>query len=101
MPDNRSVAFRSDREGDRAIWVQAIDGSGAMRLTTPEEGQEHIPESWSPAVLLDGRFVGLIAPSGSDAPVSGNQIRVVVSWFEELKRLVPTDSASRGIGSRS
>jgi len=50
--DSRQIAFQSDRDGDRAIFSQSADGSGAAaRLTTPGEGESHTPESWSP----DGR----------------------------------------------
>jgi len=47
--DGRRVAFQSDRDGDLAIWWQAADvsGAGAERLTKPEPGTAHIPESWS------------------------------------------------------
>ena len=47
--DGRRVAFQSDRDGDLAIWWQAADvsGGGAERLTKPESGTAHIPESWS------------------------------------------------------
>jgi Tol biopolymer transport system component len=40
--------------------------------------------------LPDGRFVSL-APAGRDRPASAssNEIRVVLNWFEELKRLAP------------
>jgi Tol biopolymer transport system component len=42
------IAFQSDREGDLAIFWQAADGTGtAERLTKPEVGASHIPESWS------------------------------------------------------
>ena len=51
--DGQSVAFQSDREGDRAIFVQRVDGSGLKRLTTPAKGEEQVPESWSP----DGRHL--------------------------------------------
>jgi Tol biopolymer transport system component len=44
--DSRRVTFQSVR--DRAIWWQDVDGGTAERLTTPLEGEEHIPESWSP-----------------------------------------------------
>ena len=53
--DSRYVAFQSDREGDVAIFQQQADGSGsAERLTRPEQGVSHVPESWSPVtdVLL-------------------------------------------------
>jgi eukaryotic-like serine/threonine-protein kinase len=47
--DNQRVAFQSDREGDLAIFWQRADGSGtAERLTKPERGVAHIPDSWSP-----------------------------------------------------
>jgi len=44
--DSRRVTFQSAR--DRAIWWQAIDGGPAERLTSPLDGEEHIPEAWSP-----------------------------------------------------
>lgn len=47
--DGVRVAFQSDRGGDRGIWVQRADGlTPATRVTTAEEGEAHIPESWSP-----------------------------------------------------
>jgi eukaryotic-like serine/threonine-protein kinase len=50
------IAFQSDRDGDLAIFAQNADGSGAVeRLTKPEKGEAHIPESWSP----DGRYISL------------------------------------------
>ena len=46
--DSKRVAFQSDRDGDRAIFWQPADGGVAERLTTPEPGTSHAPESWSP-----------------------------------------------------
>jgi len=47
-PDGSRVVFQSDRDGDLAIFWQRADGSGtAERLTRPEKGTSHIPESWS------------------------------------------------------
>ena len=47
--DGQWVAFQSDREGDLAIYRQRADGSAtAERLTKPEKGIVHIPQSWSP-----------------------------------------------------
>ena len=46
--DGQRVAFQSDREGDLGIFWQRADGSGAAeRLTKPEQGTSHVPESWS------------------------------------------------------
>ena len=46
--DGRRVAFQSDRDGDRAIFWQSADGGTAERLTRPEPGTTHVPESWAP-----------------------------------------------------
>ena len=47
--DGERVAFQSDREGDLGIFWQRADGSGSTeRLTKPEKGVAHIPDSWSP-----------------------------------------------------
>ena len=45
---NNRVAFQSDREGDLAIFWQSTVGGTAERLTKPEPGTSHVPESWSP-----------------------------------------------------
>ena len=45
---NNRVAFQSDREGDLAIFWQSAVGGAAERLTKPEPGTSHVPESWSP-----------------------------------------------------
>jgi serine/threonine-protein kinase len=61
-PDARRVAFQSDREGDEGIFWQPSDGSGsAERLTTPEPGASHSPESWSP----DGTHILYSVTKGS------------------------------------
>jgi serine/threonine-protein kinase len=46
--DGQRVAFQSDRETDHAIFWQRADGTDtAQRVTRPDEGESHIPESWS------------------------------------------------------
>ena len=48
--DSTWVAFQSDREGDRGIFRQRADGTGAVeRLTKAEKATQHIPHAWSPA----------------------------------------------------
>ncbi|MEX2271617.1 MAG: protein kinase [Vicinamibacterales bacterium] len=47
--DGQRVAFQSDREGDAGIFWQRADTPGtAERLTAPDKGVAHVPESWSP-----------------------------------------------------
>jgi eukaryotic-like serine/threonine-protein kinase len=61
--DGDRVAFQSDREGDRAIFWQRADGNGtAERLTKPEAGAEHVPQSWS----SDGKQLFLTSTLGPD-----------------------------------
>jgi eukaryotic-like serine/threonine-protein kinase len=46
--DGRFITFQSDRDGDKAVFSQPADGSGAaQRLSRPEAGGAHRPESWS------------------------------------------------------
>src|SRR5262249_40203630 len=52
--DSQTLMFQSTRDGDEAIWSQRADGSQpATRVTRPERGRSHIPESSSP----DGRHL--------------------------------------------
>jgi hypothetical protein len=47
--DGKRVVFQSDRDGDHALFWQAADGTGAAeRLTTPNQDEAHVPDSWSP-----------------------------------------------------
>jgi len=47
--DSQRVAFQSNREGDLGIFWQRGDGTDQpTRLTKPEPGTTHAPESWSP-----------------------------------------------------
>jgi eukaryotic-like serine/threonine-protein kinase len=46
--DGEWIAYQSNREGDLGIFRQRADGTGtAQRLTKPEQGVAHIPDSWS------------------------------------------------------
>ena len=61
--DSKRVAFQSDRDGDQGLFWQSADGAAAAaRLTKPEPGTSHAPESWSP----DGRHILFRATAGSD-----------------------------------
>jgi WD40 repeat protein len=64
--DNERVAFQSDREGDLGIYWQRADGNDtAVRLTRPNPGVAHIPDSGSP----DGQTLSFTAVSRSDRAV--------------------------------
>ena len=64
--DGERVAFQSDREGDQAIYWERADGTGtAERLTRPEQGVAHIPDSFSP----DGQQFSFTAVKGNTSAV--------------------------------
>jgi serine/threonine-protein kinase len=72
--DGQRVVFQSDREGDFGIFWQRADGTGAAeRLTRPEQGASHVPESWSRTGdrllfgVTKGRVFGLAAGERSTA----------------------------------
>jgi eukaryotic-like serine/threonine-protein kinase len=70
--DGKHIAFQSDRERDRAIFRQRADGTtAAERLTKPEAGETHEPESWSPL----GHFLLFSVRKGTDISL----------WTLELK----------------
>jgi serine/threonine-protein kinase len=85
--DGQRVTFQSDREGDRAVFWQRADGSGAAeRLTRPEKDTAHAPASWSakdetllftviPALdpLARGAVWTYARASGTTAPFGGVQ----------------------------
>jgi Tol biopolymer transport system component len=50
------------------------------------------PSAWrNYDVSRDGRFLGVFAPSQDGTVAATREIRVVLNWFEELKRLVPVN----------
>jgi Tol biopolymer transport system component len=59
--DGQYVAFQSDREGDRGVFLQRADGSSpAVRMTKADPDSQHVPESWSP----DDRLLTLRVTNG-------------------------------------
>ena len=65
--DGERLLFQSDREGDLAIFSQRADGSSTPgRLTKPDKGVSHVPESWS----RDGKTVLFDAVLAKDSPTA-------------------------------
>jgi serine/threonine-protein kinase len=89
-PDSSRVVFQSDRDGDRAVFWQRADGSGtAERLTRPEKGTSHIPESWSRTddVLLYSVDNGLDFTLRSISRKTGKSMP-----FGGVRSIYPTDA---------
>jgi serine/threonine protein kinase/Tol biopolymer transport system component len=80
--DSRRITFQSGREGDQAIWWQTVDGGSAERLTKPADGEEHVPESWSP----DGRhLLFYVAKSSGQRPARQGSYSLWVLTLEGRK----------------
>ena len=75
--DGQRVTFQSDREGDPAIFWQPAIGGTAERLTKPDPGTSHMPESWSPDgnVLLFSATKGRSRRSGRSRSRIGKRPR--------------------------
>ena len=88
--DGQRIAFQSDREGDLAIFVQRMDGNGqAERLTKPDKGTSHVPDSWSP----DGEHLLFSETKGLE--VSSWIVSVKdkqVAPFGDIHSLLPVDA---------
>jgi Tol biopolymer transport system component len=108
-PDGTRVTFQSDRDGDRGLFWQRADGAGqAERLTKPEPGTSHVPESWAPNgktllfTVAKGSSVSLWAFSMSNtraAPYAGLEARGLISAaFSPDGRWVAYASVGVGVG---
>ena len=105
--DGQRIAFQSNRDGDEAIFWQRADGAGqAERLTKPETGISHTPESWSPDggrlifTATQGAKVSLWVLSLRDNKISpfitGDHLRSESSAFSpDGKWLAYTASSTR------
>jgi len=85
--DSQWIAFQSDREGDLGIFMRRADGSSPRgeRLTKPETGVAHIPESWSP----DGRILLFSKRNGTAYSLWSLSL--------ENKKVVPFDNVQSAV----
>jgi eukaryotic-like serine/threonine-protein kinase len=92
--DGQRIAFQSDREGDLAVFWQRADGSGVPeRLTKPEQGTAHVPDSWSP----DGAHLAVTVVKGSSFSIAMHSVREgKTAEFDSVKSTaLPTAVFSR------
>jgi serine/threonine-protein kinase len=88
--DGKRVAFQSDREGDHAIFGQPVDGGHAERLTRPEPGTSHVPESWSPRADLF--LYSATTQSGTTLWVYSVRDRKASRFGDVMSGTFPTDA---------
>ncbi|HYN08687.1 MAG TPA: protein kinase [Vicinamibacterales bacterium] len=92
--DGQRIAFQSDREGDLAVFWQRADGSGVPeRLTKPEQGTAHVPDSWSPV----GDPLAVTVVKGSSFSLAMHSVREGrTTEFDSVKSsALPTAMFSR------
>ncbi|MFC7383320.1 S9 family peptidase [Sphaerisporangium rhizosphaerae] len=63
-PDNRSLAYVSDRDGSPRVWVQPLERDGARRARVLDTGPEPVGDVlWSP----DGEWLAVtVSPGGGE-----------------------------------
>lgn len=71
-PDGRRLAFISERNGTREVWVSNADGSEALQLTSVQGPPTGRP-SWSP----DGRYLAFHCGGINIMPATGGPLRKV------------------------
>jgi Tol biopolymer transport system component len=88
--DGQRIVFQSDREGDLGIFWQLADGTDtAQRLTKPENGTTHSPESWS----RTGELFSFSASSGSRFSLGMFSVRdKKATSFSQVHSGFPIDS---------
>jgi eukaryotic-like serine/threonine-protein kinase len=88
--DGQRLVFQSDREADLGIFSQRADGAGiAERLTQPDKGTAHVPESWSP----DGNILLFRTTNGSNVSLWTLSVQgKKAAPFDGVKSAFPTNA---------
>jgi WD40 repeat protein len=74
------------RDGEQMMAVEAQSGSSSFRVAAPHTLFHALYGSYD--VALDGQRFLMIKPP-ADTTRQGNQVIVVLNWFEELRRRIP------------
>ncbi|MEQ1604281.1 MAG: carboxypeptidase regulatory-like domain-containing protein [Pyrinomonadaceae bacterium] len=109
LRDNGKIAFTSDRDGNREIYVMEPDGSEQTRITDNSVDDDH--PAWSP----DGRKIAFVSQraSGETAvflmnadgsgrteitpiTVQGYSVNKLISWSPDGRQLVISDQQRNG-----
>jgi serine/threonine-protein kinase len=90
--DGRELYYRS---GDRLMVVPIAVDTQEFSFEAPRvlfEGKMASNIGWpSYAVARDGRFLGMQLVDQPPEQPTSQRVRIVLNWFDELERLVPTD----------
>ena len=81
-PDGQQIAFTSDRDGNRNVYVMNANGSGQTRLTS------HPEHDWWPTWSPDGTRIAFTSLRDGDAEVGDAEIYVIYITTERAGELV-------------
>jgi serine/threonine-protein kinase len=90
--DGKALFFRQLTTGE--FMITRVTAESGFSFTNPQQLPMSFFERTSNAaarshdIMPDGRFIGIV--STGEAQNAPPQINVVLNWFEELKRIVPT-----------
>ena len=111
-PDVKWLISGEDEGGGQPVWspdgTELFYRSGDKMMVVSIQTQDQTLNLGNPRILFEGRYVSHsstpgyqyydISPDGKrflmmkeDTAVEQSQINVILNWFEELKRLVPTN----------
>ena len=92
--DGKTLFFRQLTTGE--FFAARILGESPFAFETPQRlpmtfaHRQSNSSGRSYDVTEEGTFVGVI-PAGGPADEAGAHVNIVLNWYEELKRLVPTE----------
>jgi Tol biopolymer transport system component len=78
LSDGKRVAFQGGNE--RAIYRQGFEGGRAERLTTPGEGEQHVPQAWS----SDGTYLLFTIVKRAESSTADRALRPLISTLWTL-----------------
>ena len=97
-PDGNALVYVESAASGNLVTV-AVTAQAGLTFGAPVSSPAAVTsgrtsgETRAHDILPDGRFVGLVEVPDTDGSFRNavREIRVVLNWFEELKRLVPTN----------
>lgn len=89
-PDGKRIAFVREIRGNYDIWVQNIDGSDLMQLTSSEYGD--FEPTWSP----DGKKILFVSNRDSGGEVTKTSIYIMDVLSNQVTRLTNSPVATDG-----